>query len=115
MGIFCWGTRKLYRATGGTRPFKGADAHETLVINKKCQPNYGKPGIEKLTPQALDLMKKMLDPSSKTRAGCSEALQHMFFKMSDKEHDVNYTLLLNDLSVLSVSKKEKENEERSMK
>ena len=85
------------------------------MINKKCQPNYSRPGIEKLTPQALDLMKKMLDASSKTRVSCPEALQHVFFKMSDKEHDVNYTLLINDLSVLSIYKKGKENEERSMK
>lgn len=85
------------------------------MINKKCQPNYSRPGIEKLTPQALDLMKKMLDASSKTRVNCSEALQHVFFKMSDKEHDANYTLLINDLSVLSLNKKGKENEERSMK
>ena len=84
-------------------------------MNKKCQPNYGRPGMEKLTPQALDLMKKMLDASSKTRLSCAEALQHVFFKMTDKEHDVNYSVLINDYSHLSMSKKppkEPGNEER---
>jgi len=38
----------------------------------------------------------MLDPDPKRRLNCAEALQHAFFKMSDKDHDVFFKDIINN-------------------
>ena len=89
----------LYRITGH-RPFKGADAHETLILNKRCKVNYSMPPLNKLTAQAMDLLKKMLYANPDQRISTFDALEHPFFKLSSQEHDANYNEDINSNHVL---------------
>lgn len=56
--------------------------------------NYSKGDISKLTPQGLDLLKKLLNPLSSLRLSSSEALNHSFFTLSPQEHDENFEVKL---------------------
>ena len=74
----------------GVRPFKGVDAHETLLLNKRCKINYGLLSINKLTSFGVDLLKKMLNPKAEERPSSKKALEHPFFELTTLEHDKNF-------------------------
>jgi serine/threonine protein kinase len=75
----------------GKSPFPGKTYNEVLAQNRACNLNFDGDDCSKLpnistkyANPALDLVKRMLDRSPKTRITASEALKHPFFSSEVK-------------------------------
>ncbi|KAL4485766.1 hypothetical protein ABPG72_012306 [Tetrahymena utriculariae] len=80
----------LYILLTGCSPFYGKSYNEILSKNKNCQISYdfNELGV-KVSQEATELLKKMLDVDPKTRITASQALNHRFFTKYFGERNLN--------------------------
>lgn len=66
----------------GRSIFTGKTYNEILNQNRKCDFNWTDPIYNRLSPEAKDLMMRLLHLNPEKRITCKEALNHGFFKES---------------------------------
>lgn len=73
----------LYILLTGTAPFNGTGFQEIIRQNKACCIQFNDPKLKKY-PNAIDLLKNMLNTDPTKRISASETLTHPFFLNLDK-------------------------------
>eukprot|EP00825_Cyclidium_porcatum_P043091 TRINITY_DN603_c0_g1_i10.p1 TRINITY_DN603_c0_g1~~TRINITY_DN603_c0_g1_i10.p1 ORF type:complete len:385 (+),score=86.00 TRINITY_DN603_c0_g1_i10:78-1232(+) len=68
----------FYLALTGKQPFQGKDYKKILRANKACEISFDIPELKKVSPEAMDLLKKQLDPNPFTRLTAKQCLEHPF-------------------------------------
>jgi serine/threonine protein kinase len=63
----------------GRPAFPGSNIHEILLKNKRCEIAYPAKYWDKISPEAKDLVHKMLQKDPRQRINAREALQHYWF------------------------------------
>lgn len=63
----------------GYLPFGGKEEEEIFLNIKTGKLNFDSPEWQKVTPPAIDLVKKLLDPDENARLTASQAQKHPWF------------------------------------
>jgi len=83
----------FYLLLVGKQPFQGKDYKQILRANKSCEIRFDLPEFSKVSPEANDLLKKMLEAKVSIRISAAEALKHPFLKV-DVEKQVSQSELI---------------------
>ena len=69
----------------GRPVFRGCHANEILLKNKKCEIEFPPKYWEKISKEAQDLVKKLLEKDPEKRVTAAEALSHSWFNQNESE------------------------------
>lgn len=69
----------FYFMLTGTIPYDGDSFNEVLQNNKKATIDFSSPNLERVPPQAMDLLIHMLDLNVERRYSASQCLAHVYF------------------------------------
>ena len=69
----------MYILLTGKPPFPGENTNEIFENILTTQPNFDLPEFKKITPNCIDLIKKLLEKDPEKRIKSHEALKHVFF------------------------------------
>ena len=74
----------------GRSAFPGKNYDEVLSQNRACNISFKGEEYQKLTPQTLDLLERMLKKNPKERITPQEALSHLYFQeINEREEIIN--------------------------
>jgi calcium/calmodulin-dependent protein kinase I len=84
-GVIC------YVMLSGRPAFKGKDVQEVLAANKKCEPDFPDKYWSTISPEAKDLVNKLLVKDPAQRISAKDALQHPWFSrdFTEVRHNTN--------------------------
>lgn len=71
----------------GRPPFPGSEYNEVLAQNRACKIDFTKDMYQKLPPEWLDLMRRLLEKDPKKRISAKDALNHEFFGRDPKLYE----------------------------
>ena len=71
----------------GKPPFPGSEYNEVLAQNRACKIDFTKDMYQKIPPEWLELMKRLLEKDPKKRINATEALNHEFFVKDSKLYE----------------------------
>lgn len=71
----------------GKSAFKGTTYNEVLSQNRACDFRLEGPEYDRLTTEALDLLKKMLRRNPEERVTAEQALAHPYFKEDSDDEE----------------------------
>ncbi|EGR29198.1 protein kinase domain protein [Ichthyophthirius multifiliis] len=73
----------FYLLLTGKQPFQGKDYKQILRQNKACEISFNIPELNKFSPSAIDLLKKMLNPIPDKRFTSAQCLKHPFLDIEE--------------------------------